>query len=152
MLFQIVLLIGFGCLITLLLLVLFEPGLPYRVVDGGLVSDAADFVSLLGVLVDSEVKQAQAADVLTNGAEFYEAELEAIRGSCRSVHIETFIFHPSAIADRFVAELVECARRGVSVRVVVDAIGSFPTPDSYFDALRQAGGESVGISPFAGTP
>jgi len=96
--------------------------------------------------------QAQAADVLTNGAEFYEAELEAIRGSCRSVHIETFIFHPSAIADRFVAELVECARRGVSVRVVVDAIGSFPTPDSYFDALRQAGGESVGISPFAGTP
>lgn len=147
MLFQIVLLIGFACLVALLLLVLFEPGLPYRVIDSDDGHDAQDFVRLIGVLVDSEVQQADSAEVLTNGDVFYEAELAAIQSSRSSVHIEAFIFHPSRVADRFLAVLIDCAKRGVSVRVAVDAIGSFPTPDTYFDGLRDAGGRVAWYQP-----
>jgi len=147
MVFQFVLLTAFGCLLALVLLVLFEPGLPYRVVNAPLRHDDPGFVRLLGVLVDAEVQGAETATVLTNGAAFYAGELAAIGRSRRSVHIEAFIFHPSPIADRFLTALVECAKRGVAVRVVVDAIGSFPTPDSYFDALRNAGGRMAWYQP-----
>jgi cardiolipin synthase len=147
MFFQVVLLVAFGCLLGLLLLVLFEPGLPYRVVDARLRHDDPDFLQLLGVLVDAAVQRASTATVLTNGAEFYEGELAAIGEAHRSVHVEAFIFHPSPVADRFLAVLEACARRGVAVRVVVDAIGSFPTPNAYFDRLREAGGHVAWYQP-----
>ena len=147
MLFQIILLIALACLLVLLLLVLFEPGLPYRVIDSDDTRDAKHFVHLVGRLVDSEVHHTDSAEVLKNGEAFYEAELAAIRASRTSVHIEAFIFHPSRIGDRFVAALTDCAKRGVNVRVVVDAIGSFPTPDAYFDGLRRAGGRVAWYQP-----
>ena len=147
MVFQVVLVLAFGCLAALLLLVLFEPGLSYRVVDARWRHDDPDFMRLLGVLVDAEVQRAETSTVLTNGAAFYESELAAIGEGRRSVHIEAFIFHPSPMGDRFLAALAACAQRGVKVRVVVDAVGSFPTPDSYFDPLRKAGGQVAWYQP-----
>ncbi len=130
-----------------ILLVLFEPGLPYSVVGGSLPSDPGRALDLVGVLVDSNVHASHSIEVLTNGDSFYAAELEAISKARASVHIEAFIFHRSSIADRFLAALIDCARRGVHVRVVVDAIGSFPTPNSYFGELRRAGGQVAWYQP-----
>jgi len=147
MLFQLVLLFAFASSIALLLLVLFEPGLPYHVVDGEDGREAQDFPRLVGVLVGSEVQHTDTVEVLTNGDAFYAAELAAIQASRLSVHIEAFILHPSRISDRFLAALIACANRGVRVRVVVDAIGSFPTPNSYFDGLRAVGGRVAWYQP-----
>src|SRR6185503_12433076 len=80
-------------------------------------------------------------EVLNDGATFYPAELEAIRSATRSVHLEAFIFHPSPVGDRFRDALVERAKAGVHVKVVVDAVGCFPTPRHYFDPLLDAGGQ-----------
>ena len=134
-------------LCALALLVLFEPGLDYRVSPPELALDSPEFVRLLGVVANSGVRRAASSEVLTNGLHFYPAELAAIEAARVSVHVEAFIFHPSAIADRFLAALTERARHGVKVRVVVDAIGSMPTPDAYFAALRAAGGEVVWYQP-----
>jgi cardiolipin synthase len=124
----------------LLLLVLFEPGLSYRVVAPVGPPDTREFLRLVGAVTDSDVHDATTVEVLTNGNAFYDAELAAIRTAQTSVHIVAFIFHPSAIGDRFLEALTERARAGVAVRVIVDAIGSFPTPDRYFETLRAAGG------------
>jgi len=132
---------------ALLLLVLFEPGLSYRVNAPIAAPDSRDFLRLVGAITDSDVHAASSVDVLTNGPAFYDAELDAIRAARRTVHIVAFIFHPSAIGDRFLAALTECARAGVRVRVIVDAIGSFPTPDRYFADLRAAGGEVAWYQP-----
>jgi cardiolipin synthase len=93
------------------------------------------------------VQHTDTVEVLTNGDAFYAAELAAIQASRLSVHIEAFILHPSRISDRFLAALIACANRGVRVRVVVDAIGSFPTPNSYFEGLRAAGGRVAWYQP-----
>jgi cardiolipin synthase len=124
----------------LLLLVLFEPGLSYRVEAPVGAPDTREFLRLIGAITDSDVHDAASVEVLTNGEAFYGAELAAIRAARSSVHIVAFIFHPSAIGDRFLEALTERARAGVAVRVIVDAIGSFPTPDRYFATLRAAGG------------
>jgi len=134
-------------LCALALLVLFEPGLEYRVSPPELPLDSPEFVRLLGVVANSGVRRADSREVLTNGPSFYAAELAAIEAARVSVHVEAFIFHPSGVADRFLAALTERARHGVKVRVIVDAIGSMPTPDAYFAGLRSAGGEVVWYQP-----
>ncbi len=147
MLFHFILLAAFACVIALAFLVLFEPGLPYRVVGAEHAREARDFPRLVAMLVDSQVQHADTVEVLANGEAFYAAELAAIEASRTSVHIEAFIFHRSPIADRFLAALIDCAKRGASVRLVLDAIGSLPTPDAYFDALRAAGGHVAWYQP-----
>lgn len=131
----------------LLLLVLFEPGLSYRVDAPVPAPVSRNFLRLVGAITDSDVHDATSVDVLTNGTAFYDAELDAIRTARKTVHIVAFILHPSSIGDRFVAALTERARAGVRVRVIVDAIGSFPTPDRYFADLRAAGGEVAWYQP-----
>jgi cardiolipin synthase len=79
-------------------------------------------------------------EVLTNGEVFYEAELEAIRAARESVNIEAYIFQKGELTKRFVDALAERARAGVKVRLVLDAIGSFATWESYFKELCAAGG------------
>lgn len=146
MVLQALLLVASGCLLVLLLLVLFEPGLPYRIVSRGGVL-ANQLLPVLGTLVDSEVRCAKTAEVYSQGDAFYDAELAAISGARTSVHVEAFIFHASDIGDRFLSALAQCATRGVTVRVIVDAIGSFPTSNAYFDRLRHAGGQVAWYQP-----
>ncbi len=124
----------------LVFLMLFEPALKYSVTAPDCAIDSGQFRCLLGAVCDTQVHPRGQVEVLTEGAVFYEAELEAIRQAKQSVHLEAFLFTPGAIAERFVEALTERAMAGVKVRVVLDWIGSFPCPDRYFDNLRQAGG------------
>ena len=140
MTFFIVSVVSIAIVVVLLILVLFEPGLPYRVKPPGVPLDSEAFLCLLGATADAREHRYSHMEVHTNGADFYESELAAIRQAARSVHLEAYIFHPSPIADRFLQALTERARAGVNIKLVIDAIGSLQTPDRYFKALRQAGG------------
>src|SRR5687768_8695522 len=123
-------------------LALFEPALPYKIKQ--LISaplDSDDFLRILAMLADAAVCRNTKIEVLTNGEVFYEAELEAIRGARRSITLEAYIFQKGKVADAFVATLTERARAGVKVNLVLDAIGSFATWNSYFKDLREAGGK-----------
>lgn len=60
---------------------------------------------------------------LVNGEEAYPAMLAAIDGARHSIHLSSYIFDGDRIGDRFVKALAEAADRGVTVRVVVDALG-----------------------------
>jgi cardiolipin synthase len=132
---------------ALVLLVLFEPGLSYRIDPPALRLDSPDFMRLVGAVSDSEIHEAERIEVLTNGSNFYPAELAAIETARVSVHVEMFILQPSRIADRFIEALTARARSGVKVRVTIDAIGSLPAPESYFAELRAAGGSVVRYQP-----
>ncbi|HSU66097.1 MAG TPA: phospholipase D-like domain-containing protein, partial [Tepidisphaeraceae bacterium] len=86
-------------------------------------------------------------EVLKNGNSFYPAELEAIAKATSTVHLEAYIFQPGRVAQQIVDALCERARKGVRVKVVVDAVGSFFTPDDYFKPLRDAGGDVCWYQP-----
>lgn len=120
----------------------FGPDLPYRIKrapDGSVASDY--FLSVLAALTDAEVHRSNAVEVLTNGNCFYEAELQAIRAAQRTISLEAYIFHRGDIGGRFVEALTARARAGVKVKLVIDYLGSFSTPRSYFKPLIQAGGQ-----------
>jgi len=60
---------------------------------------------------------------LHNGEQAYPAMLEAIAGAKHTVHLCTYIFETGRTGRRFVDALAAAAQRGVTVRVLVDAIG-----------------------------
>lgn len=61
---------------------------------------------------------------LVNGDEAYPAMLEAIRAAQRSVSLSTYIFDRDEAGRAFAAALGEAVRRGVEVRVLIDATGT----------------------------
>ncbi len=128
----------------LLFLALFRPVLEYKIENtAALDPDAPEFFAQLEMLCDARVFPHNTIDVLTDGSSFYEAELEAIAGAKRSVHLEAYIFQTGEIADRFRAALTERARAGVEVKLIIDGVGSLSTPAGYFDDLKKAGGKVV---------
>ena len=133
--------VALATVVVLLFLVLFEPGLPYRVVPPDVPLDSHLFLGLMAAVVDAQLLGRSRIEILTDGKAFYESELTAIRAARHSIHIEAFVFRPGQIARRFLDVLAERARAGVKVRVVIDAIGSAPMHDGMLDTLRKSGGQ-----------
>lgn len=139
--FLVIAVIAIAALALLLFLALFEPGLAYKISACETDSlDSDDFLCVLEAITDSKIHRHGRVEVLTNGEVYYEAELEAIRQARHSVNIEAYIFQKGEVAKKFVEALTERARNGVKVRMVLDAVGSFATWESYFEELRAAGG------------
>ena len=145
----IITILGIGLLVLKIVLALFEPGPEYRIGEPttcGL--DSKGFSRMLAVICDAQQHTDTSIEVLTNGDQFYEAELEAIRGAKSHICLEAYIFQKGELTNRFLAALTERARAGVKVRIVLDAIGSFNTWRRDFRELCEAGGEVHWYMPF----
>jgi cardiolipin synthase A/B len=142
LLFVVIQWVAIAFLGLMLFLALFEPAIPYRLapVEWGALS-SPEFRRTLGSLSGAEVHDGNRVEVLTNADTYYEAELEAISQARHSINLEAYIFQKGRVTRRFVDALVERARAGVQVRVVLDAVGCFATWSSYFTELRAAGGQ-----------
>ena len=139
--FEILAILAIGFQSFLLFLALFEPTLRYKVSKPPSAPlDSDQFDRILATLADSALHKCTSIEVLTNGEAFYEAELQAISQAKRSVNLEAYIFQKGEVTRRFVDALTERARAGVKVNIVLDAIGSFATWNSYFKELKEAGG------------
>jgi cardiolipin synthase len=124
-----------------LLLILLEPSVAYRIVCPAIAPRDAAFASELATLCGTVQRGVDSIEVFSQGVDFYEAELAAIRTATRSVHLEAYIFHTGRMAARFVEALTERARAGVKIRLTLDAFGNLFTQNRYFEELRAAGGQ-----------
>ncbi len=89
-----------------------------------------------------------ASDVrlLVDGAAKYEALVEDIRTAREHVHLEYYIWHPDRSGAALRDTLVERARAGVKVRLLLDALGAAKA-SRFFDDLVAAGGELAWFHP-----
>jgi cardiolipin synthase len=134
---------------VLLFLLLFEPGLPYRVRASAAPPESGEFLNYLSAIVSARPFTLQQVEVLNSGEQTFAAELAAIGAARRSVHLEAYLFLRGRVADEMLAALVERARAGVTVRLIADRYGSLRTPGRYFAGLRRAGGEAYWYQPIA---
>jgi cardiolipin synthase len=125
-------------LVWLVVVFLFTPGINYHLARRTSVH-SDDFLYTLQSTCQAALHHGNRVTVFTNGAEFYPAMLDTIRSATRSVHVECYIFQPGRIADQFIEALSERARLGVTVTVVVDALGSFNLWGRPLRRLRDAG-------------
>ncbi|WJR69141.1 phosphatidylserine/phosphatidylglycerophosphate/cardiolipin synthase family protein [Neorhizobium sp. CSC1952] len=76
---------------------------------------------------------------LDTGDEAYGAMLKAIGEAKRSVILETYIFDRDRIGVRFADALIAAVKRGIEVRVLIDAVGARYSVPSILGMLRDGG-------------
>ncbi len=91
----------------------------------------------LGQLPPEEARQVQ---LLFDGDACYDALVAAIGGARHHVHLEYYIFRDDATGMRIVDALVERAKAGIEVRLLVDAVGE-RLGRAVLQAMSQAGVE-----------
>ena len=84
---------------------------------------------------------------LATGAEGINALVHEIESARRSVQLQTYIFRDDDTGVKVRDTLTEASKRGVRVRVLVDALGSFSLPDDFFQPLLAAGAQVRRFNP-----
>ncbi|MDB6168562.1 MAG: hypothetical protein JWM88_1426 [Verrucomicrobia bacterium] len=85
---------------------------------------------------------------LSSGADAFRRMLPALESARTSVRFEFYIYRADETGARFRGALVDAARRGVRVQVLLDAFGAHELPADYWAALREHGGEVRLFNPF----
>lgn len=62
--------------------------------------------------------------LLHNGEGAFPPMLDAIASATKTINFEAYIFHSGEVGNKFIEALVERARAGVEVRIMVDGVGS----------------------------
>ncbi|SDA69908.1 phospholipase D-like domain-containing protein [Mesorhizobium qingshengii] len=84
------------------------------------------------------LKPGNVITVLETGDEAYAAMRAAIDGAERSILLETYIFDNDAVGLLFVEALAGAVQRGVTVRVLIDAVGARYSVPSILGHLRDS--------------
>lgn len=96
--------------------------------------------SYIAALVGSGLSTGNRFVVHTNGDQIFPPMLDAIRAAKRRISFESYIYNSgSAIAAEFTHALEEAARRGVTVNLVLDAVGASSISAEDLTRLRNAG-------------
>lgn len=102
--------------------------------------------SLVG-LTQSSLDQGNRVEILQNGDEFFPPLLRDLAAARESIHFETFIWKDGRIAREIAAVLAQQARRGVEVRVLVDASGGRELTGEVEGMLVDAGAKVAHFHP-----
>lgn len=78
-------------------------------------------------------------EVYVEGEVAMSAMAEAVRGAGHEVLLESYIFKDDEAGRHFQQELKAAARRGVSVRVLADGLGSITTRRRFWQEMEEAG-------------
>ena len=79
--------------------------------------------------------------MLNNGDEFVPALLDSIAKAERTINFAVYIWAEGEFSDQLLRALEAKQRDGVTVRVLLDGLGSIKVPDEDFEALIAAGGK-----------
>jgi cardiolipin synthase len=97
-----------------------------------------DALPVLAGLTQSSVHYGNDAKVLQNGA-LYPAVLEDIAAAEHCVHLETFVWTAGRVEKQIVDALTAKARAGVSVCVLIDALGGSKASPQELERLADSG-------------
>lgn len=84
---------------------------------------------------------------LADGPAVFAAAREALAGARDHIHVLTYIFRDDRTGRGVRDLLVQAARRGVQVRVLFDALGTYGTSRRFFRPLVEAGGQVASFLP-----
>ncbi|MHA3774457.1 phospholipase D-like domain-containing protein [Verrucomicrobiota bacterium sgz303538] len=99
---------------------------------------STDFSQATGSLLGASFLAGNRVTTLSDGDEIFSSMLAAIQSAGRTITFESYVFRQGGIADRFVAALIDRARAGVEVKVILDGVGALGG-SSYYEQLRKAG-------------
>lgn len=109
--------------------------------------DDPQFRREMGVMLGPSITGGNHVDAYDNGDEIFPPMLEAIAAAEKTINFETYIYWSGDIGRQFAEALIERARAGVKVHVLLDWVGSSKMDDAQLDAMREAGVEVLKYRP-----
>lgn len=100
--------------------------------------ESPDFEHLIGALLTPPLTAGNKVQALVNGEEIFPAMLDAVRSAQQSITLETYIYWSGSVAREFTDALVERARHGVRIKLLLDWFGS-ELDDGPLDEMRKSG-------------
>ena len=80
-------------------------------------------------------------DIMTDGYAFFPELLKDIASAQHHIHIDIYIFEDDALGNLVADALIDKARSGVRVRIIVDDVGCWKVKRSFFERMREEGVE-----------
>lgn len=93
------------------------------------------------------ISSAQSVSLLSGGAATFDQILEDVSNATHHVHLEYYIYEPDQTGTRLRDALIERAKAGVQVRMLVDALGSKKVNRKFIQPLLDTGGEFATFHP-----
>lgn len=87
-------------------------------------------------------------DIITDGQSKYAKLLTDIEMAKESIHMAYYGFHNDEIGRQFADALARKAKQGVTVRVLLDGVGSMFTPRRMFQGMLEHGGRLRKVKPY----
>jgi cardiolipin synthase len=100
-----------------------------------------EFLAAVAGTAGTPLRSGGTVQLLNNGVGFFPALVNDLRAAQRTIHFSVYIWEPGEANDQVFAALVDRARAGVKVRVLLDGLGGMKAPDKDVDALKAAGGQ-----------
>jgi cardiolipin synthase A/B len=101
----------------------------------------------LSTLVAADLVEGNTYDVLVNGDQVFPAMLQAIDAARERISFETYVYDKGRVADQFTSALENAARRGVTVNIILDGLGTGSMEKSHVERLQKAGCHIVNFNP-----
>lgn len=108
--------------------------------EAALTAPARALMTLAAGAGDMPPAACHRVDLLTSGADCFEAICEAVAAARHHVHLAYYIFEPDHTGTRLRDLLVQKAKEGVQVRLLVDDVGSHRMGRRFVKPLLAAGG------------
>lgn len=101
--------------------------------------DSDEFLDTIAGATDTPFSLGNNIEVLNNGDEFYPRMLADIQNAQRSITMEAYIYWAGDIGRKFAEALAAKAREGLTVKLLLDAVGSATISDEILDILQNSG-------------
>ena len=104
----------------------------------GPATGSEEFARLVTAMTGAPLRAGNRVQIMRNGATL-DAMAEAISSAKNTIDFSSYIYWPGPTADRFSDALIERARAGVEVNLVLDGYGSAKLDEAQLERLRHGG-------------
>jgi len=105
--------------------------------------DDPQFQRTMGSLLGPPIIPGNTVETYLNGDEIFPAMLQAIAAAKKTISFETYVYWSGEVGMQFTDALSERAKAGVSVHVLIDAVGSTKIDKNHLKVMKDAGVEFV---------
>ena len=116
-------------------------------IKSSLAVEDARFPQYLANLLGHRLTSNDSYVVLTNGDQAFPAMLATINRAKQRIELETYIYEKGDVGTQFTDALEAAGKRGVSVKIVLDSVGSKKMSDDDEKRLEAAGAEIRWVNP-----
>ncbi|MGB3509440.1 MAG: phospholipase D-like domain-containing protein [Microcoleaceae cyanobacterium] len=103
--------------------------------------ETPNFLFTIATLTNSLITEGKITGFWVGSSDIFAARLDAIRNAKYSIQFETYIMTPGRRANDFAEAIIERAKAGVRIQMIVDAYGAKSLPKSYWKKLELVGVE-----------